>query len=199
MAEGLSQRFAFDTYDREVERYGGLAGMIAAEVLFTVDSPAAVDLLALLRRTRDLDRLTLAILSTDDLLSSLGLEEAERLALYRGCAPSPRTSGTDFRERKATLRQLVASTDGTTTLPEGEEITGILQVRRMALVSVRHRLADLEKRGELGKPLARVLLSVVHMHCNRLVGADRRSEERVLGLLLRTHESLERAPFQANS
>ena len=49
--------------------------------------------------------------------------------------------------------------------------------------------------GELGKPRATILQSVVHMHCNRLAGSDRSVEERAVGLLLRTRESLRQAPL----
>src|SRR5437879_4076445 len=35
---GFSLRFAFDTYDREIERYGGELGMEVAEKIFAVDS-----------------------------------------------------------------------------------------------------------------------------------------------------------------
>jgi thiopeptide-type bacteriocin biosynthesis protein len=195
MAEGLSQRFALDTYDREVERYGGPGGMAAAEALFTVDSPAVVDLLALLRQNPDLDRLTLAIVSVDDLLASLGLGKGERLNWYRSHSPSRRISGADFRERKTALRLVLGSPNDPYMLPSGAEITRTLASRRQALVSVLGRLANLEKRGELSKPRASILQSIVHMHCNRLVGTDRSMEERVLGLLFRAHESLERAPL----
>ena len=41
MSDGLCLKFVFDTYEREVERYGGRAGMAAAESLFSVDSRCA--------------------------------------------------------------------------------------------------------------------------------------------------------------
>jgi thiopeptide-type bacteriocin biosynthesis protein len=169
--------------------------MAAAEALFTVDSPAVVDLLALLRQNPDLDRLTLAIVSVDDLLASLGLGKGERLNWYRSHSPSRRISGADFRERKTALRLVLGSPNDPYMLPSGAEITRTLASRRQALVSVLGRLANLEKRGELSKPRASILQSIVHMHCNRLVGTDRSMEERVLGLLFRAHESLERAPL----
>ena len=42
---GLVRRLVFDTYEREVERYGGEAGMDAAERYFWIDSEAIVQLL----------------------------------------------------------------------------------------------------------------------------------------------------------
>lgn len=38
MSDGLCLKFVFDTYERELERYGGLAGMAAAETVFSADS-----------------------------------------------------------------------------------------------------------------------------------------------------------------
>jgi thiopeptide-type bacteriocin biosynthesis protein len=193
MAEGLCQRFVFDTYEREVERYGGPAGMAAAEAIFTADSPAVVDLLALLRRAPELDRLIVAVVSIDDLLSTLGLDESERLSRYRNRPIARRASGTDFRRHKARLRALLGTPGGPSILPRGAEITSILAARQRVLSFTASRLAELERRGELGKPRASILQSVVHMHCNRLAGSDRSIEERAVGLLARTRESLERS------
>src|SRR5262249_26551525 len=78
MADGLCKRFCFDTYDREIERYGGSAGMAAVEAIFTSDSLAAVDILALMRATPNLDRLAATIVSIDDLLGAAGLNEMQR-------------------------------------------------------------------------------------------------------------------------
>jgi lantibiotic biosynthesis protein len=79
IADGLCPRFAFETYDREVERYGGEAGATVAETIFGADSPAVVELLALSRaHLPTIDRTTLAVVSIDDLLGGVGLSEDER-------------------------------------------------------------------------------------------------------------------------
>lgn len=46
----------------------------------------------------------------------------------------------------------------------------------------------------LTKPLGGIHPSLLHMHCNRLLGAEQPTEQHVLGLLLRTREGLQRAP-----
>jgi thiopeptide-type bacteriocin biosynthesis protein len=44
MSDGVCLRFVLDTYEQEIERYGGLAGMAAAEAIFAADSRCAADL-----------------------------------------------------------------------------------------------------------------------------------------------------------
>ncbi|MDE2365434.1 MAG: lantibiotic dehydratase [Betaproteobacteria bacterium] len=199
IAEGVCQRVAFDTYDREIERYGGAAGMSAVEALFTADSPAAVDLLAVLRKNADLDRLTLAVASVDDLLKSMGLDVNQRRAWYKARVRSPHSSGADFRERKTTLRALFGSADGFAKLGGTAEIVQIFAERQRSLAPIAKRLDALESRGELNQKRDVILQSVIHMHCNRLAGADRSIEERALGLLLRVHQSLAKAPLASNA
>lgn len=199
MAEGICQRFAFDTYDREIERYGGSSGMSAVEALFTADSPAAVDLLAVLRKTADLDRLMLLVASIDDLLASIGLDQAERLAWYKARIKAPHSSGPDFRERKTLLRELLGSAGGLGRLSGSSEIIQIFAARQRALAPIAQRLEALEAAGELTQKRDTILQSVIHMHCNRVAGADRSMEDRALGLLLRTYQSLDKAPLAANA
>jgi thiopeptide-type bacteriocin biosynthesis protein len=199
IAEGMCQRFAFDTYDREIERYGGSAGMSAVEAIFTADSPAAVDLLAVLRKTAELDRLVLAVASIDDLLNSMGLDVSRRLAWYKARVKSPHSSGSDFRERKTTLRELFGSTDGIHKLAGSAEIMQIFAERQRSLAPIAERLVILEDKRELNQSRDIIFQSVIHMHCNRLAGADRGIEERALGLLLRVHQSLDKAPLPSNA
>ena len=194
ISEGVCRRFAFDTYDREIERYGGSAGMALVEAIFTADSPAAIDLLAVLRKASDLDRLTLAVASIDDLLSAIGQDETQRRTLCKRWVTALHVSGQDFRERKSVLRSLLGDANGVATLEHGVAIGAIFAERRRSLASVATRLAALVDSGGLGKSLDVLLQSVVHMHCNRLAGADRGLEERALGLLLRVRQSLKEAP-----
>jgi thiopeptide-type bacteriocin biosynthesis protein len=195
MAEGLCQRFCFDTYDREIERYGGPAGMAAAEAIFTSDSPAVVDLLALMRATPDLDRLTATIVSIDDLLAAAGLSEMQRLAWYADRVKSRHSGGDEFRQRKSVLRPVLGRANGIISLPGGEAFARILAQRRRSLGPAAARLVELEARGELTKSRDAILHSIVHLHCNRVAGNDWGSEERALGVLLRTCRSLKEAPL----
>ena len=70
-----------------------------------------------------------------------------------------------------------------------------LAARRTAVALVGARLAGLAAAGRLGgRSLEELAASFVHLHCNRLLGPDPATERLVLGLLLRTRESLDRAP-----
>jgi thiopeptide-type bacteriocin biosynthesis protein len=50
LAGGFCHRLSLDTYERELERYGGEAGIDNAEEIFCADSEATTELLALLTR-----------------------------------------------------------------------------------------------------------------------------------------------------
>jgi thiopeptide-type bacteriocin biosynthesis protein len=197
MRDGLCLRFCFDTYDQELERYGGVAGTAAAEGLFAADSRAVVELLHLdQQRSLDMDRTTLAVLSIDDLLAGLGLAEANRLEWYRDQVVSRHETGPEYRQRKDILRSLLGDSQKLRTGSGGETLLRAFAERRTALASVAQRLDELAGRGELGQPRAILYRSFVHLHCNRLLGSGHTTEEQALGLLLRTREGLDRAPLQ---
>jgi thiopeptide-type bacteriocin biosynthesis protein len=200
IADGQCSRVALDTYDREVDRYGGASGIDAAEELFDADSRAVADLLHLTQPdVVRLDRLALAVLTVDRLLDDLGLAETERLEWYRVWVTDRILVGQLYRERKVQLRKLLADTRWTAEDDSGPRVLQILATRGIVARSVGERLWELSASGRLGQPLGAIFRSFVHMHCNRLLGADRTVDERVLGLLLRTRESLSRAPVDRGS
>lgn len=195
MAAGLCLRLCFDTYDREVERYGGAAGIEVAEAIFAADSQAVANLLHLIqRRAVVIDRTTLGVLSIDDLLAGLGLTEAERLQWYREQDMARQASGTEYRQRKAVLRTLLGDPDQLLAEPGGAQIMDLFSNRRAALTQPARQLRESMESGHLTQLPAELYRSYVHLHCNRLLGSDWSTEQMVLGLLLRTREGLERAP-----
>jgi thiopeptide-type bacteriocin biosynthesis protein len=185
VADGRCQKFVFDTYDREVERYGGSDGAEAAETLFFADSRAVVDLLACAARV---DRTLLTVVTIDDLLGALGLNDAARVAWLRKAATSRKEVGQEYRARRQHLiTALLDPTKLDTTVAE------VLARRRAALVQVVGRLARMEATHTLTQPLSKLFESYVHMHCNRL-WADQSGESRALGLLVRAREAIARGP-----
>ncbi len=195
MADRLCLKFVFDTYEQEVERYGGLAGMAAAEALFSVDSRYSAELLRCSRAKQWLhDRTTLLAISIDDLLDGLGMNKEERLGWYRVQAkPGGAEAGLDYRERKAVLRSLLGTPEFLANEPGGAEIAGVFKARREALAPVVASLRQLGERGELGQSLDELCASFVHLHVNRLGGLASLSEQRILNLL-RTREGLHKSP-----
>ncbi|MFF2122597.1 lantibiotic dehydratase [Kitasatospora sp. NPDC058184] len=188
LADGHLSRFGFDVYDREIERYGGLPAMDATEQLYTADSLAVLDLLSLGRTGQlPLDDTALALLTIDDLLAGLGLDEPDRLRFYRRIhdrwTHRLRSAGAQYRTRKAEFCELLRG-------PAPPGIDAVLAERRRAAQDVAARLADLDRHRLLGKPLPDLCDSYVHLHCNRLLGPDRTTEHTILELLFRTRQSL---------
>ena len=196
ITNGPCLKYSFDTYDREIERYGGMEGIELAESLFCADSQAVVDVLAALAPAGklDLERQVLAVLTIDDLLMSLGADARSRLAWARRRVQDRHQAGQVYRQHSKRLRLLLSDPAQTLTdLPGGAAVLPILAERRRALSPVAERLTALASQRTLGQPLTALYDSYAHMHCNRL-GLDRAAEEEVIGLLLRTYDGLEHAP-----
>jgi thiopeptide-type bacteriocin biosynthesis protein len=196
--DGLLTRLCFDTYEREVERFGGTAGVAAAEALFFADSRAVIEMLRLSRGgLLDLDMTLLAVLSIDDLLAGLGASEAERVAWYRERVVSRTMAGDEYRRRKEALRRLLGDPDHLQSQRGGDALARVLAARRDDLARVGHELSALASAGELSQSKSALLRSYAHLHCNRLLAGDRAAEEQILALLNRARYGLSQAPYRS--
>jgi lantibiotic biosynthesis protein len=176
--------------------------MAIVEGVFGADSRAVARLLGLLQsRELQMDRVTLAVATVDSLLAGLGLSELERLQWYGSQSNAWDEVGQEYRERKALLRSILADSGvpggvpgGVRAQPGGAQAAAILARRNSELELLAHRLQALAGSDGLGQTLATLYSSLVHLHLNRLAGMELTSERRVLGLLLRTREGLDRTP-----
>jgi thiopeptide-type bacteriocin biosynthesis protein len=209
LADGRLRRLQLDTYEREVERYGGADGLLVAERIFRVDSDAVVALLALL----ELDdvgadeRWRLALLGCAALLADFGIDRARRLALVvslrdalqreqRWKSELAAALGTRFRRERASLESLLERLES----PGGvdhplEPGIALIRERSARLAPLAAELRSLEQAQRLTQPRDALVLSYVHMHVNRAVRAGTRAHELVLydflARLYRTQEARE--------
>jgi thiopeptide-type bacteriocin biosynthesis protein len=190
LRDGLIHRVQYDTYEREVERYGGEVALPIAEQIFQVDSEAVLEMLAHLGGDDDL-RWRLALLGIHHLLEGVGLTLEERLAF----AQESRTSlgreqsagaalwhaiGRKFRPLRRELEALVGSDP-----PLAPALAQALRRRQDRLLPLVERL-----RSALSRPqLSSVAWSLCHMHANRLLVTQGRQQEMVIyELLARLYE-----------
>ncbi len=193
LADGRVWRFQFDTYEREVERYGGPEGIELAEKLFHADSDAVVGILELLSGDEGADaRWRLALRGMDMLLEDLGLAPDARLGVVKQMRES---YGQEFRVDGSFERQL-----GAKYRKERRELESlpselapglaILNERSSRIAPIASALKELEAEGRLTVPIAVLASSYLHMHANRFLRSAARAHELVFyDFLTRTYES----------
>jgi lantibiotic biosynthesis protein len=201
-AEGRLHTMVLDSYDRELERYGGNVGIDLAEQLFQIDSEAVLEIIECLDGASDsVDaRWLLTLRGIDRMLDDLGLDFEAKCSLVRGLR---RSFGQEFKADASALKHQLGAKfraerkkaehalgDMTSQDPAIASAVAALTRRSERLRPIGLALVVAERRGELIRPLADLASSFVHMHANRLVRSSGRAHELVLhDFLTRIYES----------
>lgn len=200
LSDGRLWRMQLDTYEREIERYGGPEGMLVSERLFQVDSEAVLAILEMLEGDEGADfRWRLTLRGIDMLVGDLRLDPESRMRVLRGIRES---FGQEFGGGKSLRvqldqrfrqewRSLMPLLD-----PSGDEASemapalAVLRQRSERLAPIVEELRELEKAGRLSPSTADLAPSYVHMHVNRMIRSAARAHEMVLyDFLYLLHES----------
>ncbi len=201
LAAGSLRKIQLDTYEREVERYGGVEGIALAEGVFQADSEAVMEILEMLEEgdAGADERWRLAIAGIDRLLGDFGfppeargpLVEAARRQLEKDLGAEAgvrRQLGGRFRKESKNLELLLdPSRDSESPLEPG---LAVLRNRSDRLAPLVEELRARERAGRLSPGLAEIAPSFVHMHVNRILRSGHRAQELVLyDFLARLYES----------
>lgn len=197
---GRVWRVQFDTYERELERYGGICGVRIAERLFQLDSELVLALLsAIADRLGAGLRWHLGFLSVDTLLAGLGFDMSARRVIVNNLEKAQekrfpinqryrKQLSEKFRNERHRLEALLSR-----SAPNGEFpplARSALAIYAAELGPVRAELERAQQAGELTKPVAELAGSYVHMHLNRLFRSAANAQEMVLyDFLARTYHS----------
>jgi thiopeptide-type bacteriocin biosynthesis protein len=195
---GLVWRIQLDTYEREVERYGGPAGIALAEELFAADSEACLAIIAACEGDAGADAAwRLSLRGIDQLLDDLGLSLEDKLAVMTQARDN---FGAEHGMNTALQKQL-----GEKYRKHGKEIAALLAApsdspdhifapalaafgaRSTLLEPVAAKLRAAIASGAVPLKLEELVGSYVHMHVNRMIRSSARAHELVLYDLLRRH------------
>lgn len=188
LADGRVWRLSVDSYEREVERYGGPTGMALSEALFQADSEATLAIVDTLSGDEGAEaRWRLCLRGMDRLLADLGLDLAGRHQVVQGARASfgrehgfdrdptlERQIGERFRRERVGLEGLLSAA------PAAEHPLG---PGLLALAERSERLLPIAaalRQAPLTVPLAALAGSYLHMHANRLLRSAARAQELVL-------------------
>lgn len=189
ISSGQLWRMQADTYEREVERYGGECGIGPAERLFHADSEAALAIVGLLAGDAAAARWQVALAGIDLLFTDLGLtlvEKREVTGLARrgygrefGAGKAfQRAVGQRFRQHRPALEVLLD--------PGGEPPPALaasreaLRRRSAAIAPVAAEIRSMASGGVLTADVPDLAASFAHMHVNRLLPAAARAQELVI-------------------
>ncbi|MFZ1084189.1 MAG: lantibiotic dehydratase [Terracidiphilus sp.] len=194
--EGICDQIAIDTYNRELERYGGTVSIDDIETLFHLDS---LSVLALLNQSAAdparIDMTALAVATVDDFYHALAPNAETAVQWLRKLSgKSRKVVGDDYRNLKAKL--LVYAN---TRCVEDVTLGPILRQRREEIAPFGLKLRKLEQSGDLCTPVENICASLAHMHLNRLLPIGQFEETRIYGLLTRTREMLLNASGKADA
>jgi len=184
---GRIETFQFARYDRELERYGGEAGMALAERLFFADSMAAIELCEADRRgVLRKSRREIALLLVDRMLDLAHLDPARRLAFYRHGYAWALEDGfwneadlqlleARFQQNLAGFRRLFEDAPGGAELWGGDEAAAIAQGFLERAAPILATIVGEQAAGRVHQELVYLLWSYAHMFTNRM-GIDSGAE-----------------------
>jgi thiopeptide-type bacteriocin biosynthesis protein len=196
--DGSIWRIQLDTYEREVERYGGDDGIDLAEALFATDSDAVLQVLEDPGLPID-DRWRLGLHGMHAILMDLDLSFPQRLNVLRrarsALGAEHRTNvafekalGAKFRKERASIEALLAP-----SVAHGESLAAALAVfaeRTAKNGPIIRELRAREQAGRLRVPIAELAGSFLHLHANRILRGEHRAQELVMyDFLSRLYES----------
>lgn len=198
--EGVAWRLQVDTYEPEIERYGGAVAIGACEEAFSVDSEACLTLIEMLTDEERLaSRWLVCLGSWHALLDDFGFDLPTKLAIAQGGLASftrqfkadkllARNIGDRFRIERATVEAFLNSdTRGDATL---DAVTGVVRGRSEKMRPLAGSLRDVLMAPGATTSVNDVASSLLHMNANRLLRSNHAQHELVMyDFLARVYES----------
>ena len=200
LAESRVWRIQWDTFEPEIQRYGGEAAWLLSEEIFCADSDSTLEAMGHLQGVGDI-RWLVALYGVDRLLSDFGLGLREK----RQVAETTRTSFDAQFQRDSALKHklhLIHRTERkriegllSDSLSHSDPLRWASQVFERRSVSVADaigKLREMSRRDRLGCRLIDLARLHSHMHLNRLFRSAAQIEEALLyGILAQVYNGWE--------
>jgi thiopeptide-type bacteriocin biosynthesis protein len=182
--EGIISKVVNDTYMRESVRYGGMKLINHAEDYFYADSKLVMSLLSMQRRNElqtNMDYIGIAFIISA--LDVFGLAISEQCALLDTLTHYSNYRK-DFQSNKKMIMYAVDNADDWFSIRSSvanPEVFDLVNENAISLREYANVIYEADKNGELTSTIQQILLSIIHMFCNRLMGSST-WEQKILAL-----------------
>lgn len=191
--EGLLTKVVFDTYFKEVERYGGEELIELAEDVFYKDSLLILNVINLLRVGKlDMDIVHIAMVNIVNMLEGLGIDYELQKKVFENRFDQSKYRDIFKKDRKKFM-SLINSQNNWESLRKienGETLYNLFEINREALENFKIKLEELDNKKQLWNSKDSILFSLTHMHCNRLIG-NNMIEEEIMHLIRHSLHAIE--------
>lgn len=188
VSDGIMQRLVIDTYEREIERYGGSHLIGDAENVFAADSKLVAQFLRLVRSNEvDIPPVEIAALAIVDMLENYGLTFTEQLELLDTIV-SKDDYRKEFRLRRKELGRLLDPQNRKSLgdIRNGHVLYTLMEQRAPFIIDFGNKVRAEIGKGSLSNTPHQILGSLIHMHCNRFMDVDRSKEVNALAFARHT-------------
>ena len=175
----IISNIVIDKYEREIERYGGPDLIECAENLFFYDSELVEKLLKM--KNDDYIKINfddICIFSIISYLDSFGLSDQEKFD-YMDSITNYKNYLKEYRnDRKALINLCNRNIKLESKIPD-VDICNLIEDRVLAIKDYRKKIDLMEENKKLMNSKKDIILSVIHLHCNRMIGIDRTYEKKL--------------------
>ncbi|WP_347396913.1 lantibiotic dehydratase [Paenibacillus amylolyticus] len=194
--DGYITKFTLETYEPEIERYGGTELMKLAESLFSEDSYVVAGLIRLNRfERREFEIEQIGVLSVIHLLTHLGYNKTECFETLNEKF-DVKDYLQDFRKVRNTYMDMLNVLFGLNTSQTAasekftQELLPVFESRANSSLKYYQKLEKHRSEVLLTNSTDDIVFSIIHMHLNRLIGTDRKLEQKIMILTRHAMNSL---------
>lgn len=181
-AERFIRNLHLGTYEREIERYGGEILIEAVEDFFCADTQTSLELMKILNQKENkLPNHLVAAISLLDFAKQFApaFENPFEDVIYHAQDKSPLKG---IREWRNTLinsfEQIFMGEDSFKNTDDFLVFQHAFQKREKQLLTIVELIKELRANHGLTAPVTSIYNSLIHMHCNRLMGLDSNLEKK---------------------
>jgi len=179
--KGLMTYFSIDSYDREIERYGGIELIDIAERVFHFDSIVTEDIIREKREGNiSFNDEIIGMISVIHYMESFGLQYQEQVNYLRMQVKTA-DYREDFKQHRAEYLKLCNSNNDWECLRESDSGQILIEILNKRSKIVKYYGNKVRETLDVSTGLS-ILDSIIHLHCNRMFGIDRDFEKKIIAL-----------------
>lgn len=164
------KKVTLGTYEREIERYGGIELIRIAEELFYYDSKYVLSLLKEKKNGNlNVSDEEIALISLDSIMSGFDLDivDKEVLLSEKFSQKEYRKEFNKYRNNFMNKVDISSDDDLLRNLDFNKEVYRSLIIRNEYLRSYYNKIIEIDSKGNLTNTKLDILFSIMHMFCNR--------------------------------